>query len=238
MRELAIFTVFIFITSCTAFNAPRNLISNDIGLTPVKPVDIKPTNNTPKPMTNTNPLFTESDIDLDNIDLSDYSNTGVKLTDVKQKVVKHNRNKVKSNISAPYIDANDISIVSGALSHHVNTDRKLDGENPLLGISSGNVECGVYDNSRIRPSNSYYCRTMWYKKKVLMDDLYITSKGGIAYYDSKSNYKGTVKVIGSVGARKHVTKDTYIDVDYAPGNLFGNTGVVSLTIGTILDLYK
>jgi hypothetical protein len=139
-------------------------------------------------------------------------------------------------VTEPYLDLDNIYIVSGALSYHTSTSSNRDEKNPLFGVRSGNMECGLYDNSRVRASLSYYCRSTWYEKPLPFKDSYFNSKLGLSYYDGKSRYPASLKPLVSIGVRRYFANDGYVDIDYSPGELIGNSGVVTLTIGALLRL--
>ena len=128
------------------------------------------------------------------------------------------------------------SIVGGALSYH-NTSAKKDGENPLIGLEVGNTQCGAYDNSRLKPSTSYYCSYRWLNLQIPNTPIALTSKAGLAYYDNKSGYPSDLKIIGSLGARAYLSKRLWLDLDYLPQSLINDkkSDITTLTFGYRLD---
>lgn len=130
----------------------------------------------------------------------------------------------------PKLNPSEISVVTGAITQHTNTDEIKDGLNPLLGVESGTVQCGAYDNSRIRTSRSYYCTSKWYKRQVGIIDSEFNSKVGLAYYDDDSGYKSYVTPMATMGLRKRF-KGGWVDLDYAPGEMMSHSGVLALTVG-------
>jgi hypothetical protein len=135
----------------------------------------------------------------------------------------------------PKLDLDKVYLVNGALTKHFGgKKKKRDEVNPLLGLESGSVQCGGYDNSRTKPSRSYYCTSKWYKRQVGLLDAEFNSKIGLSYYDSKGSYKDSVRPLATIGIRKNTSATTWIDIDYGAGSLLGQSNIVALTWGKLL----
>ena len=124
------------------------------------------------------------------------------------------------------------AVVSGAISKHVNDDQKRDEINPLLALEFNNkIQIGMYDNSRLRPSNSLYASYRWLNYKVAKLPVHITSKAGAALYDNQSGYDYSLKPITSLGMRYHFPEKLFIDIDYMPSRFIDKGDVFALTFG-------
>lgn len=124
------------------------------------------------------------------------------------------------------------SIVTGAISKHINDDKNRDEINPLIALEfNKKYQFGIYDNSRVRQSYSIYGHYRWLHYKVPTLPLHITSKVGAALYDNNSRYDYSLKPIGSLGARIYFDKRLFADIDYMPASLFDQGDVLALTVG-------
>ena len=131
-------------------------------------------------------------------------------------------------------DDNQISLVSGALSYHIADDKKRDEVNPLGAFEVGKTQCGAYDNSRLKKSNSYYCFYRWLNYAIENTPITLTSKSGGVYYDSQSGYQSSLRSVFSLGVRSYLSKKLWVDLDYMPQSLVGKTDVASLIFGYVI----
>lgn len=83
-------------------------------------------------------------------------------------------------------------VINGVSKHLVKEG--ADSLNQGLGVRFDSLEVGYYDNSRIKPSTSYYAT------KRMIDRNYYADLG-LAYYDSRSGYDASVKPIVGAGFR-------------------------------------
>lgn len=123
------------------------------------------------------------------------------------------------------------AVVTGAISKHIKDDKQRDEINPLLAVEFNNhIRCGIYDNSRLKPSASVFCTEEWLDYATPSTPITLTSKVGLAYYDNKSGYPSSFKPIFAVGSRLNINRQLFVDLDYMPQSLIGKTDVASLTV--------
>ncbi len=125
------------------------------------------------------------------------------------------------------------AVVSGAISKHINDDQKRDEINPLLALEfKDKIQVGLYDNSRLKPSNSLYVHYRWLNyQPSFAHGIALTSKVGAALYDNQSGYEYSLKPIISLGARYPLPKKLFIDLDYMPSRFIDKGDVFTLSIG-------